>query len=67
MIVKRPTRRIVILLLFVFAICAAAAGQTQPGTVTEFYLALPGSINGIEGTQDPDIPGFENDFFFLRE
>jgi hypothetical protein len=25
---------------------------------------LPGSINGIEGTQDFDVPGFENDFFF---
>jgi hypothetical protein len=32
--------------------------------VTEFYLALPGGIYGIEGTQDSDIPGFENDFFF---
>lgn len=51
-----------ILLLHVLAACAAA--QTQPRTVTDFYLALPGSINGIQGTQDSEIPGFENDFFF---
>jgi hypothetical protein len=64
-IVKKPTRKIrrTILLPVIFVIYAAAA-QTQTKTVTEFYLALPGSINGIEGTQDSDIPGFENDFFF---
>ena len=51
-----------VLLSFILVICNAAQGQ--PTTVTGFYLALPGSINGIEGTQDSEIPGFENDFFF---
>ncbi len=50
------------LLEFPFVVCAV--GQTQPRTVTEFYLALPGGIYGIEGTQDAEIPGFEDDFFF---
>ena len=44
--------------------CVYAAGQTQPTKVTDFYLALPGGINGIQGTQDSEIPGFESDFFF---
>ena len=57
-------RRIIItlLLLFILAVCTVA--QTQPRTVTDFYLILPGSINRIQGTQDSEIPGFENDFFF---
>lgn len=65
-IVNKPTLRIVltILLLFISGIWPAVAGQTHPRTVTQFYLALPGSINGIQGTQDSDIPGFEDDFFF---
>jgi hypothetical protein len=53
---------ITIVLIFIFVV--PAVGQPQQRTVTEFYLALPGSINGIEGTQDLNIPGFENDFFF---
>jgi len=57
-------RWIVITFLLTLILVVPAAAQTQPRTVTEFYLALPGSINGIEGTQDSDIPGFENDFFF---
>lgn len=51
-----------ILLLQILVVCTAA--QTQPKTVTEFYLALPGGIYGIAGTQDSEIPGFEDDFFF---
>ncbi len=51
-----------ILLLYVLAVWAI--GQTQPRTVIEFYLALPGGISGIEGTQESELPGFENDFFF---
>ena len=38
--------------------------QKEPKTVTEFYLALPGGIYGIEGIQDTDIRGFEDDFLF---
>lgn len=55
---------IVIAILLIFSFLVSASAQTQPRTVTEFYLSLPGSINGIEGTQDSDIPGFESDFFF---
>ena len=57
-------RRIIspILLLFILVVCSVA--QTQLRTVTDFYLILPGSINGIRGTEDSEIPGFENDFFF---
>src|SRR6185369_11743797 len=51
-----------IFILHLLVVCAF--GQTQPKTVTEFYLALPGGINGIEGTSDSDVPGFEDDFFF---
>jgi len=51
--------KILLMDIFIFALA-----QTQPITVTGFYLALPGSINGIEGTQDSDISGFENDFLF---
>jgi hypothetical protein len=51
-----------ILVLSLLVVCAT--GQTQPSTVIEFYLALPGGIYGIEGTQTSELPGFENDFFF---
>jgi hypothetical protein len=51
-----------ILVLSLLVVCAI--GQTQPRTVIEFYLALPGGIYGIEGTQESELPGFENDFFF---
>ena len=51
-----------ILVLCFLVVCAA--GQTHPTTVTDFYLALPGGIYGIQGSQDSELPGFENDFFF---
>ena len=51
-----------IFILHLLVVCAL--GQTQPKTVTEFYLALPGGINGIEGTSDSEVPGFADDFFF---
>ena len=51
-----------IFILNLLVVCAF--GQTQPKTVTEFYLALPGGINGIEGTSDSEVPGFADDFFF---
>jgi len=54
----------VITILLTFVLVVSATGQPQPRTVTEFYLALPGGIYGIQGTQDSEIPGFENDFFF---
>jgi len=50
--------------VLVFSMFVVAAGQTQPRTVTDFYLTLPGSVNGIEGTQESDLYGFENDFRF---
>ena len=53
-----------ITILLTFVLVVSATGQPQPRTVTEFYLALPGGIYGIQGTQDSEIPGFENDFFF---
>ena len=56
------TVSIVALLNLGLAVCVL--GQTLPRNVTEFYLALPGSINGIEGAQNSEIPGFEDDFFF---
>jgi hypothetical protein len=62
---KMQTLRIAsmqILVLLILVVCAIA--QTQPKTVTDFYLALPGGIYGIEGTQNSDVPGFEDDFFF---
>ena len=49
-------------MLFILVVCAVA--ETQPRTVTDLYLSLPGSINGIQGTQESEITGFENDFFF---
>src|ERR1043165_9604012 len=51
-----------IFILHLLVVCAL--GQTQPKTVTEFYLALPGGINGIEGISDSEVPGFADDFFF---
>jgi len=57
-------KSIVITILLTFVLVVSATGQPQPRTVTEFYLALPGGIYGIQGTQDSEIPGFENDFFF---
>ena len=51
-----------VLLAVISFVCAF--GQTQPKTVTEFYLALPGGIYGIAGTQNSEIPGFEDDFLF---
>lgn len=43
---------------------AGVLAQSQPQTVTEFYLALPGSVNGIAGTEDLDGSEFKDDFFF---
>ena len=64
-IMKRMVFRTVsILVLLNLGSAVCALGQTRPRNVTEFYLALPGSINGIEGTQNSEIPGFEDDFFF---
>jgi hypothetical protein len=51
-----------IFVLCLLVVCAIA--QTQPRTVIDFYLALPGGIYGIEGTQESELPGFESDFFF---
>lgn len=42
-----------------------AFGQTEPKTVTEFYLALPGSVNSIAGTENLADSGFAEDFFFF--
>jgi hypothetical protein len=50
--------------ILVLILAVGVPGQTQPKTVTEFYLALPAGVGGIEGTQASEIPGFENDFFF---
>ena len=50
-----------ILFLFVFSVFASA--QSQPKTVTDFYLALPNSkvdVNGLEGSD------FDDPFFFLE-
>ena len=64
-LMKKQRLRIVLVKVFLTSISVVCAGaQTHPRTVTDFYSALPGSINGIEGTQDSEIPGFENDFFF---
>ena len=51
-----------ILLLCSLVVCLLR--QAHPTTVTDFYLALPGGVNGIQGSQDAELPGFENDFFF---
>ena len=51
-------------LVLVMSVAVWVFGQIPPRTVTEFYLTLPSSINGIEGTQDAEIRGFEDDFFF---
>ena len=61
---SQRNRRTLIATVLTFIVGVSAAAQTQPRTVTDFYLALPGGIYGIEGTQDSDTPGFENDFFF---
>src|SRR5689334_3779720 len=61
---SQRNRRTLIATFLTLIVGVSAAAQTQPRTVTEFYLALPGGIYGIEGTQDSDTPGFENDFFF---
>jgi hypothetical protein len=61
---KTQMFRAVVIKILLMDIFIFALAQTQPITVTGFYLALPGSINGIEGTQDSDISGFENDFLF---
>jgi len=58
------TNSIVITILLTLILGVSATGQTLPRNVTDFYLALPGGINGIPGTQDSELPGFENDFFF---
>ena len=62
----KPTaiRMVAITVLPAFISVVCAFGQAQPKTVTEFYLALPGGIHGIAGTQNSEIPGFEDDFFF---
>jgi len=57
-------KSIVLTILLTLVLGVSATGQTLPRNVTDFYLALPGGIYGIEGTQDSEIPGFENDFFF---
>ena len=51
-----------VVLAVISVVCAF--GQPHPKTVTELYLALPDGIHGIQGTQDVEIPGFEDDFFF---
>ena len=61
---KRVLKIISISLPLVFSVVVCTLGQTPPKTVTEFYLKLPGSINGIEGTQDNEVFGFEDDFLF---
>jgi hypothetical protein len=64
-LMKKHRLRTVLVKVFLTSISVVCAGaQTHPRTVTDFYSALPGSINGIEGTQDSEIPGFENDSFF---
>ena len=60
----RVIKNVALGFVLVFSAVVCASGQTQPRTVTEFYLMLPGSINGIEGTQETEVLGFENDFLF---
>lgn len=50
--------------LFIVVLFRPDLAQIKPRTVTDYYLLLPSGINGIEGTQDSQIPGFEDDFFF---
>jgi hypothetical protein len=49
-------------LLFLVVIAFASVVYAQPKTVTDYYLALPGGVNGIEGVSDGS--GFKEDFFF---
>lgn len=56
--------RSILATLLLLLLSSFAAAQKQPKTVTDFYLALPGTVNGIEGTQDLKKAGFEDDFFF---
>src|SRR5947208_19871 len=65
---KIMTRRMIKIgstaVVLILSLAVGVIGQTQPKTVTDFYLTLPGGINGIEGTQDSQLRGFEDDFFF---
>ena len=53
-----------VLSLCIFFLFRPDLAQINLTTVTDYYLSLPGGIYGIEGTQDSEIPGFEDDFFF---
>jgi hypothetical protein len=52
----------VILVLLIFS--AAAWAQSSPKTVTDFYLALPSGIYGIDGLPELSDSYFGDDFYF---
>jgi hypothetical protein len=56
--------RVLFLTLCIFLLLGFGLAQTKPTTVTDYYLALPGGVYGIKGTQDSEIHGFEDDFLF---
>ena len=51
----------VAMVVVIFSVSVFA--QTTPKTVIDFYLALPGSINGVAGAAST-VRGFEDDFIF---
>lgn len=61
---RKKIGKILFVILSISFLLRPDPAQANPKTVTDYYLALPGGVYGIKGTQDSEIPGFEDDFLF---